>query len=121
LACACNGRFYGGGFNPIPDAVPDDEVIDFLVVEPVSRLKVAQVVGQYAKGRFREFPHLIKYERGSYMEIGCDKEFVVNIDGEAIFYKSIRFELLPKSINFIFPAGMDYTTGSSNIPAFANQ
>ena len=24
LACACNGRYYGGGFNPCPTARPDD-------------------------------------------------------------------------------------------------
>ena len=121
LACACNGRFYGGGFNPIPDAMPDDGIIDFLVVEPVSRLKVAEIVGYYAKGLFREYPDIIKHQRGSYMEIGCDKEFVVNIDGEAIFYESMNFKIVPKGVNFIFPAGMNYSIGSGNIPALANQ
>ena len=108
LACVCNGRFYGGGFNPMPDAIPDDGILDCLVVEPVSRLKVAQIVGRYAKGKFREFPELFTYVRGDGMEIECDREFVSNIDGEAISVKKISFKLVPKGVNFIFPAEMDY-------------
>jgi len=103
LACACNGRFYGGGFSPVPDSITDDGILECLVVEPVSRLKVAQVVGRYKQGRFREFPDLFTYVRGSGMEIESDREFVVNIDGESIFSKKISFKLIPKSINFIFP------------------
>ena len=26
LICACNGRFYGGGFNPVPEAEPDERL-----------------------------------------------------------------------------------------------
>jgi YegS/Rv2252/BmrU family lipid kinase len=103
LACACNGSFYGGGFNPIPEAVPNDGMLDCLVVEPVSRLKVAQIVGRYAKGRFREFPGLFTYVRGSGMKVEGEREFVINIDGEAIYAKSINFKLIPNGINFIFP------------------
>jgi len=106
LACACNGRFYGGGFNPVPDAIPDDGILECLIVEPVSRLKVAQLVGRYSQGRFREFPGFFTYIRGSGMEIECDQEFVVNIDGEAIFAEKISFKLVPKGINFIFPEGV---------------
>ena len=32
LVCVCNGRFYGGGFNPTNDARPDDGYMDVLIV-----------------------------------------------------------------------------------------
>ena len=108
LACVCNGRFYGGGFNPVPDAMPDDGILDCLIVKPVSRLKFITVVGKYAKGRFREFPDLITHIQGSSMDVECDREFVVNIDGEAIFAEKISFRLVPKGLNFIFPAGLAF-------------
>lgn len=54
LICACNGRFYGGGFNPIPDSMPDNGKLEFLVVRDVSRLTFIRLVGKYAKGRYRE-------------------------------------------------------------------
>ncbi|MCL2226895.1 MAG: YegS/Rv2252/BmrU family lipid kinase [Oscillospiraceae bacterium] len=106
LVCACNGRFYGGGFNPVPDALPDDGVLEFLIVSAVSRLKVAQIVGRYAKGRHKEFPDIIKHVRGGNLEIESEREIVVNIDGEIVHTNSICFRLVPKGINFIFPEGM---------------
>ena len=107
LVCACNGRFYGGGFNPVPDALPDDGVIEYLVVDAVSRLKVAQIVGKYAKGLYRELPEYITHVRGRNMEIECEREFVVNIDGEVIHTRYIFFRLVPKGVNFIFPAEIE--------------
>jgi YegS/Rv2252/BmrU family lipid kinase len=108
LACACNGKYYGGGFNPVPDATPDDGFLDILVVEPASRLKVAQIVGKFAKGRFREFPDIFTYIRSTGMEIERDREFVVNIDGEAVFTKKMSFKVVPKGVNFIFPSNLQY-------------
>ena len=114
LACACNGRYYGGGFNPVPDAIPDDGILEYIVVNKVSRFKVAQIVGKYAKGQVRQFPSLITYVRGASMEIEGDREFVVNIDGEAIYLKRVTFNLVPKAVNFIFPAEMDYYSALSS-------
>jgi len=108
LACVCNGRYYGGGFNPVPDAIPDDGVLDCLIVEPVSRLQVAQIVGRYSKGRFSEFPDIFTYIRASGMDIERESEFVVNIDGEAVYAKKMSFKLVPKGINFVFPSKMKY-------------
>jgi YegS/Rv2252/BmrU family lipid kinase len=108
LVCACNGRFYGGGFNPVPDAIPDDGILEYLIIEPVSRLVVAGIVGKYAKGRYRELEDLITHVRGGNIEIEGDREFVVNIDGEIIHTKSIGFKVVPKGVNFIFPSEMKY-------------
>ena len=113
LACICNGRFYGGGFNPVPDALPDDGILDSIIVEPVSRFKVAQIVGRYASGRFREFPEIFKHYRGDGMEIESERKFVVNIDGETMFTKKVVFKLIPKSLNFVFPSKMQYVNAKT--------
>jgi len=107
LICACNGRFYGGGFNPVPEARPDDGALDYLIVNDVSRLKFIMIVGKYAKGRFRELGDVITYVRGDRLEIEAGSEFVVNIDGEAVFTKKMCFKLVPQGLNFIFPPGID--------------
>ena len=116
LACACNGRFYGGGFNPVPDALPDDGILEYLVVKAVSRLQVAQIVGRYAKGRYREFPDIIEYIRGGDLEISGDREFVVNIDGEIVYTDSICFKVVPKGVNFVFPDGILGQRDGSDVP-----
>jgi len=107
LVCACNGRFYGGGFNPIPEADPGDGIIEYLIIDGISRFRIAQIVLKYAKGRFREMGKIVTYIKGGSIDIESDKEFVVNIDGEVIRSDKIYFKVVPQGINFIFPNGMD--------------
>ena len=53
MICACNGRYYGGGFNPVPTADPCDGWLDVLVVRHVSRLQVQkrQIPGASQAGK----------------------------------------------------------------------
>lgn len=96
LICACNGRFYGGGFNPIPDSMPDNGKLEFLVVRDVSRLTFIRLVGKYAKGRYRELANLITHLEGDHLEIDSETELVVNVDGEALWSKHVNFDLIPR-------------------------
>ncbi len=108
LACACNGRYYGGGFNPVPDARPDDGLLDFLVVKGVSRAAFLKLIGGYAKGRYRNMPRYITHLRGTEMQIDADEDFVVNLDGEIIVCRELSLRLLPGGINFLLPRNMAF-------------
>lgn len=108
LMCACNGRYYGGGFNPVPTARPDDGIIDFLVIKKVSRAAFVRLVVSYAKGNFRKHPNYITHLRGERMEIHCPEEIVVNLDGEAIYAKDITLTAIPGGINLICPTNMAF-------------
>ncbi len=108
LICACNGSFYGGGFHPVPEARPDDGVLDFLIVRGVSRLGFVRLVGGYAKGKYASMPKYITHLRGDSIEIESDRELTVNVDGEAIFAKTVRIKLLPGALRFLFPREMAY-------------
>ena len=108
LICACNGRFYGGGFNPIPDSMPDNGKLEFLVVRDVSRLTFIRLVGKYAKGRYRELANLITHLEGDHLEIDSETELVVNVDGEALWSKHVNFDLIPGGVNFLVPANMAF-------------
>lgn len=108
LICCCNGGYYGGGFHPVPEARPDDGVLDFLIVKGVSRLAILRVIGGYAKGRYADYPKLITHLRGGDMEIESERELVVNVDGEAMYTKRLHLRLLPAALNFIAPKGLTY-------------
>ena len=82
LICACNGRFYGGGYCPLPTADTTDGKLEVLLVKDVSRLKVAQVVGAYKDGKFANFPDLIQHFSTDHVRIICDKPTGINLDGE---------------------------------------
>ena len=113
MICICNGRWYGGSFNPVPDAEPDDGLLDVLVVEKVSLLQVASVIGHYQKGRYAEYPELIRHARCRSLRIECAERSVVNVDGEAVYTTDAKIEVVPHAIRFFYPKGLSYHAKNS--------
>ena len=106
LLCACNGRYYGGGFNPVPDAVLDDGIMDVLLVKTVPGPLFVPLLLKYATGRYKEVAKYAAHSELQRLEISADETFVVNVDGEALYTDKVIFELIPKSLNLITPANM---------------
>ena len=106
MICVCNGRFYGGGFNPVPEADPADGLLDVLVVEEVSRMQVPGVVGKYKAGRYKELPHLVRHFRTQSITIHCDKETPINLDGELRLAKTATFSVAEEKLRFFYPKGL---------------
>lgn len=105
LISACNGQYYGGGFNPTRTAVPDDGALDMLIVNKVSRFTLARLLKYYASGQYAKYPEIIKYVTGRRLKVEDEKEFSVSIDGEAIYTKCANIRLIPGGVNFIYPRG----------------
>ncbi len=106
LICVCNGRFYGGGYEPVPEARPDDGKLEVLLVKKVSRLQVASLIGKYKAGRWAEFPALFRHFSTDRVTIRCDREEVVNLDGEARWGKDVEIRLSDKKLRFFYPRGL---------------
>ena len=113
MICICNGRWYGGSFNPVTDSEPDDGILDVLVVEKVNLLQVATVVGDYQKGRYRDHPTLIRRCPCRSLRIECAKKSVVNVDGEAVYTTDAKIEVVPKAVRFFYPKGLSYRAKNS--------
>ena len=103
LVCICNGRFYGGGFNPTNDARPDDGLMDVLVASGVNRAKLLGVVAQYARGKYKLCPQYITYVKTTHLEVDCRAEEVINVDGECLRARRAVIDLIPGGVNFIAP------------------
>lgn len=106
LICACNGRFYGGGFNPVPEADPTDGLLDILLIKKVSRLQVAKVIGKYKSGRYQELPHLVRHFRTDRINIICDKPTSINLDGELRTATEVTMSVAEEKLRFFFPKGL---------------
>lgn len=106
MICVCNGRYYGGGFNPVPEADPADGLLDVLVVTKVSRLKVAQVVGKYKDGRYAELPDLVRHFRTDRVRILCDRPSSISLDGEQRTAQTVDIRLAEEKIRFFYPRGL---------------
>ena len=103
LICACNGRYYGGGFNPVPQADPTDGMLDVLLVKKVSRLKVLEVVNNYKKGKYVQYPHLIRHFKTDKLVIHCDKPTGINLDGELRMAETVEISVAPEKLRFFYP------------------
>jgi YegS/Rv2252/BmrU family lipid kinase len=108
LVCACNGRFYGGGFNPSLTAMPNDGIIDLFIIKGVSLLELVKLIGKYASGHGDDCPEYVTHLRTDNVEITFKEDQVVNIDGEAIFTKYVKMQLIPGAVNLIVPKGMKF-------------
>ena len=108
MICACNGRYYGGGFNPVPFADPCDGFMDVLLVKKVSRLQVPGVVGKYKAGRFRELPHLVRHFRVKELTIHCDKPTPINLDGELRTAETVHIQIAQEKVRFFYPKELTY-------------
>ena len=108
MICACNGRYYGGGFNPVPEADPCDGWMDVLLVKKVSRLQVPGVVGKNKNGRYAELPHLVQHFRTRELKILCDKPTPINLDGEERTAQQVHICMAREKIRFFYPKDLSY-------------
>lgn len=114
LVCVCNGQYYGGGFRPIPEARPDDGILDVLMVKDVSLPEFAGFVGKYAAGRYKECPErLVTSWHGDSVTISAEEEMVAVVDGEVLRDRVFHINLSPQKVNFFLPKGVTYSAEKS--------
>lgn len=121
LVCVCSGRYYGGGFMPVGEAMPDDGVLDILVVGKVNLLTFARLVGKYAKGQYRKFPQYIRHFHGQEVIVSSEREVVTVVDGEVMRDGEFRICLSDRKINFFYPETVDYRLSADVAETFVNE
>lgn len=102
LAAICNGRFYGGGFNPSPTASLDDGKLDFCLVDSLPLRRILPLIPLYKKGRHLGDPavHLMQITAGRIE--ATDGLLLGNLDGESFEKKAIEFRIIPAGLRFAF-------------------
>ena len=108
FVCVCNGRYYGGGFNPIPEADPSDGMLGVLVVKGMSRLQVPGAIGKYKNGQYKKLGHLATYYKTDRIVIRCDRETPINVDGELLTAQTVEMSVAKEKIRFFYPKGLSW-------------
>ncbi len=106
--CVCNGRFYGGGFNPVPEADPADGKLNVLLVKKVSLLQVPGIIGKYKNGQYKLLPELVTHYLTDRITIRCDKPSPINLDGELRTASVAEISLAEEKIRFFYPKGLTW-------------
>jgi YegS/Rv2252/BmrU family lipid kinase len=100
-----NGRFNGGGMMTMPNAIPDDGLLDVTVIKKVSMFKFAANVKNVYDGTFINKIDEVKTFRGKKIHIVSipPHSLKVETEGENLNNSPFDFEVLPKAINMVIP------------------
>ena len=108
LVSVCNGRYYGGGSMPVPEARMNDGILNTILVKKVGRAAFAKFFGAYSAGNYFRFPHLAKVVTAKEVRIHSDGgEIVTCLDGECFRSRDVTLRLAGKTVNFFGPKGCD--------------
>jgi diacylglycerol kinase (ATP) len=102
LAAFANGRFYGGGMSPAPDARPDDGFLDICLIEGMNRLKILMFFPRLIKGTHTKMRE-VTIRRCRSLTMESPQPVHVNADGELSQSTRVEIHLIPKGLKFIKP------------------
>lgn len=103
-----NSRWYGGGFMAGPLAMPDDGLLDFVIVKKdIPRIKMLSLIGPYKNGKHLGWDRTI-FKRGKKIHITSDETAVVNVDGEIQYVKESTMKIVEKAVRFVIPTTSHY-------------
>ncbi len=91
-----NGRFIGGGIEIAPEAVPDDGLLDVVIVEKMKKPRMMQVLPLLLKGKILTFKETewTRVKRLTFQ----GEHMSVNVDGEILPMDKAEISILPNAL-----------------------
>ena len=109
LVAVCNGRYYGGGSTPVPEARMTDGVLHTVLVKNVSKARFAALFGGYSAGDYKKLPQdIIRVSTAKVVRIeALEGDLTTCLDGESMHSQCVTLKLADKKVNFFAPKGCD--------------
>ncbi len=105
IIVASSGRYYGGGFYAVPEAEPDDGLLDFVLIRKVGHLGLLRLIGTYQAGRHNDLGDFQLYRRGKKLVLRSKKPEPCNYDGEILNVPEASISLAPWKLPVAVPEG----------------
>ena len=102
LIAIANGKYYGGGMKPAPNAIIDDGILDICLVNKASKLKVLSLLPKYIKGTHETISE-VEFIRANKISIISKSPIPVNIDGEVDLLNNIQVGIIKQGLNILIP------------------
>ena len=109
LVSMCNGRYYGGGSTPVPEARMTDGVLHTILVKNVSKARFATLFPDYSAGNYKKLPQdIIRVSTAKLVRIeALEDDLTTCLDGESMHSQCVTLKLADKKVNFFAPKGCD--------------
>jgi YegS/Rv2252/BmrU family lipid kinase len=98
-----NGRYLGGGMKMVPEAEPDDGLLDVLLIGDLTKRDLLLTMPKTYRGTHLPHPKATLL-RGTTVEIDAPEPLPVELDGEQPGTTPIRFEIVPRAVRLRVPA-----------------
>jgi diacylglycerol kinase (ATP) len=97
-----NGRFLAGGMQMLPEAEPDDGLLDALLIGDVTKRDLAFTLPKTYRGKHLPHPRL-EVLRGRVVTVDADEPLPIELDGEQPGTTPARFEVVPRALRLRVP------------------
>lgn len=103
-----NSRWYGGGYMAAPNAMPNDGLLDVVMVRSDrGRLRLLPLIPGYKKGEHLDW-NITTHRHAKKVKIESKVPAAVNVDGECAYVTEREFKLLEGAITFVVPRGSKF-------------
>lgn len=102
LIAVMNGKFYGGGFLPTPEADIQDGMLDVCVVKDMRLKRILKLLPQYFKGKHVGLPE-VDFYRSTNVTLITDNPVLYGCDGETNTASMIEYKLIKDGLMLRVP------------------
>lgn len=103
-----NSRWYGGGYQAAPKAMPNDGFIDCVMVRcDRSPIRLLPLISVYKNGEHLDLD-ITTMRRCKKVKVESRNPAAVNVDGECDYVTEREFKLLEKAITFVVPKDSEF-------------
>ncbi len=93
-------KYNGGGMMQLPDAIPDDGILNVTLIKKLGKFSVLKEVKNLYDGSFIHHPKVATYT-AKRIRIDSDPAIQLEVDGESLGHSPFEFDILPRSLRFI--------------------
>ncbi len=97
-----NGKDYGGGFTPTPQADMQDGYLDICIIQNANLAKILDALPKYQKGTHLDLD-IVRFYKAKNLKISCDTEVHIQRDGESSVVKGLNISVVEKGIKLRVP------------------
>jgi YegS/Rv2252/BmrU family lipid kinase len=108
-------KYNGGGMMQLPNAIPDDGMLDVTIFKKVTKLTVVRNLKKLYSGKFTGLPFVIT-GRGKTVRIlsASQNHSFLETDGESLGHSPFHFEIIPSGFKVITGKKWNQSAGEDN-------
>jgi diacylglycerol kinase family enzyme len=95
----------------VPEAVPDDGLLDIVVGRETSLATRLRFIPRYLQGQHRKFSQYGVYRRVRSVSVNSDQPLCIILDGDVFFDTAFNARVLPQAIRIASPGGRPFKNG----------